>query len=314
MIYTLALDATLEKTMEVDEFVYDDVNCVIDRKNVAGGKGFDISRVIRDLGGESVAFGFVGGYNGIEIEGRLANEGLVCDFTRINGETCERVTLLQRKKKTQTLLGTPSPQVTPFEVTTLLNKLSRIPKESYLVISGRIPPGIHDSLYAQIITLLREKQVKVFLDSDGEALKKGIKAGPYVVKPNVHEFGRLVEKSIGDYEDILPNVQPFLDFCGFVAVSMGAKGAFGVSREEAFALIPPKVQVKSSMGAGDALLGGLVFAMSDGMSFREALSFGVACGTASTLMLESGTLHVEEVQEIQRNLETKNVHFSCLDG
>jgi 6-phosphofructokinase 2 len=314
MIYTLTLDPTLEKTMEVDEFVYDDVNCVVDRKTVAAGKGFDISRVIRDLGGESVAFGFIGGYNGIEIEGRLANEGLVCDFTRINDETCERVTLLQRKKKTQTLLGTPSPSVTPFEVTTLLNKISQIPKESYLVISGRIPPGIHDSLYAQIITLLREKQVKVFLDADGESLKKGVKAVPYVMKPNVHEFGRLVEKTIGDYEEIILNLRPFLSLCEFVVVSMGAKGALGVSREEAFAVTPPKVLVKSSMGAGDALLGGLVFAMSDGLSFKEALSLGVACGTASTLTIESGTLHVEEVQEIHRNLAIKNVYFSCLDG
>jgi 6-phosphofructokinase 2 len=314
MIYTITLDPTLEKTIDVEEFVYDEVNYAVERKSAAGGKGFDISRIIRDLGGESVAFGFMGGYNGIEVEGRLSNEGIVCDFTRINDETCERITLHQRKKKTQTLLGTLPAQATPFEMTTLLNKIAQIPRDSYLVISGKLPPGVNDSFYAQIVTVLKDKQVKIFLDADGEALKKGVNAGPYLMKPNIHEFGRLVEKNIADCDDVLQNVRPFLDRCECVVISMGARGAVGVSREETFVVTPPKVTVKSSMGAGDALLGGLVLAMSDGSTFRDALTFGVACGTASTLTAESGVLCMDDVREIRRNLATKDVQFTCFDS
>jgi 6-phosphofructokinase 2 len=306
MIYTLTLDPTLDKTIDVDEFVYDDVNMIVEQNRSAGGKGINVSRAIRELGGQSVALGFMGGFNGLEAEGRLTNEGIICDFTRINKETGERVVIHQRKKKTQTLLSTCPPEVEPFEIITLLNKVRQLPKGSTLIISGTIPPGVSDSLYAQMITLLKDSDVKVFLDADGEAMKKGVHAGPYLIKPNIHEFGRLTEKNFKDYDDIFEAIDPYMNLAETAIVSMGAKGAIGASRQERFVVTPPKVAVKSSTGAGDALLAGVAYGLNKAMSFKDALTLGVACGTASTLMADSGVLSVNDVNEIRSNLVIKS--------
>ena len=183
----------------------------------------------------------------------------------------------------QTLLGSPVPEVTPFEAALFFNRIKQIPKGSFVVMTGSMPPGIGDDFYAQVITTLKTRDVKTFLDADGGVLKNGIQAGPYLIKPNVHEFGRLVENSLKEQEEVAERALAYLDLVDFVVVSMGARGAVGVSRKEKYLASPPKVNVKSSIGAGDALLAGIVFGLSEGASFKDALSLGVACGTASTL-------------------------------
>jgi 6-phosphofructokinase 2 len=307
LIYTLTLSPSLERTIDVEEFVYDDVNMIFEERRSAGGKGIDVSRVIRSLGGCSVALGFMGGYNGLEIEGRLTNEGLICDFTRTNGETRQNITIHQRNKKMQTLLSTAGDEVAPFDVTTLCNRMRQIPSGSHVVLCGRIPPGLKDGFYAQIITTLKERGIKVFLDADGEPLKQGVNVGPYLVKPNIHEFARLVDKNIRDHEDILDHVTPYTHMADHIVVSMGARGAIGIRGSDRYHVVPPKVAVRSSLGAGDATLAGLVYAMSEGRDFQDALMFGVACGTASTLTPDGSLCSKEDVEGIRKAVEARTV-------
>jgi 6-phosphofructokinase 2 len=289
VIYTVTLNPSLHMTFDVEEFIYDEVNVIVKETRSAGGKGIEISRVIKELGGQSVAMGFMGGYNGLEVEGRLTNEGIICDFTRTNGETRTTIVIHQRKKKMETLLSASAAPISQFEVTTFYNKIKQIPRDSHVVLGGTIPPGLDDGFYAQIVTGMKHKNVKLFLDADGEALRKGVQAGPYLIKPNIHEFGRLVEKNVKNPEDVLQYAPSVLDKVDLLVVSMGARGALGISREEAFHVVPPKVNVKNSTGAGDVLLAGTLFALHEGASFRDALCLGVACGTASTLY--SGSEH-----------------------
>lgn len=307
MIYTITLNPTLHVTFDVEEFIYDEVNAIVAERRSVGGKGIEISRVIKELGGQSVAMGFMGGYNGLEVEGRLTNEGVICDFTRTNGETRTTIAIHQRKKKVETLLSAPAAPISQFEVATFYNKIKQIPRDSYVVLGGAIPPGLDDGFYAQIITSMKEKNVKLFLDADGESFRKGVQAGPYLIKPNIHEFGRLVEKTIKNPEDVLQHAPSCLDMVDFLVVSMGARGALGISREEAFQVVPPKVNVKNSTGAGDVLLAGTVFALHEGASLRDALCLGVACGTASTLY--SGPEHClrEDVTALRKEIVARNV-------
>lgn len=306
MIYTITLSPSLERTIDVEEFIYDSVNMIVNQERSAGGKGIDISRVIHELGGQSTAFGFMGGYNGLEIEGRLANEGIICNFTRTNGETRENVIIHQRKKKTQTLLATPAPEIAPFDATTFLNKIKEIPKDSYVTMSGGLPPGLDDGFYAQVITSLKDRNITTFLDTDGEALRQGVQAGPALFKPNIHEFGRLAEKNIKDQDEVMESIAPYLEFADCIVVSMGARGAIGASRGETLLSIPPKVTVKSSIGAGDALMAGIVYAFSQEMSFADALTLGVACGTASTLTAYPARCRKEDIVAIKNAVVTKN--------
>jgi len=307
VIYTITLSPSLDRTIDVEEFVYDDVNVILEEGRSAGGKGIDVSRVIRELGGASIALGFMGGYNGAEVEGRLTNEGIVCDFTRVSGETRTNITIRQRKKKMETVLCAASAGVTQFDVTVLYNKIRQIPSGSYVVVTGTVPPGVNDNFYAQIITTLKEKQVKVFLDADGELLKKGAQAGPYLIKPNIHEFGRLLDKNIKEHEEVLDQGAPCLNLIDFVVVSLGARGALGFSREERVLATPPRTNVKRSTGAGDALVAGMVFAFNEGASLKDALALGVACGTASTLNAGPALCLRDDVYTVRKEVVTKNI-------
>jgi 6-phosphofructokinase 2 len=305
MIYTVTLNPSLDRIVEVEELVYDDVNRITDEKSRPGGKGIDVSRVIKGLGGESVALGFAGGYGGMELEGELINEGMVCDFTSISGSTRSNVIVYQKKKKLQTLLSTSSPEVGPLEVFALLQKIKEVPRGSFLVMSGSAPVGVDESFCAQVITALREKDIKVVIDADEDVLKKGVNARPYLMKPNIHEFGRLVEKNLTEVDEVIECAKPYLESVEYIVVSMGPKGAVGISREDIFHMIPPKVKVRSSVGAGDALVGGLVFALNSKETFREALHLGVACGTASTLNPGTNQCVKEDVVAIKKDVIVK---------
>jgi 6-phosphofructokinase 2 len=307
MIYTLTMNPSLDRTIDVEEFIYDDVNTIVEEKEYVSGKGIDVSRVIKELGGQSIALGIVGGYSGLELEGRLVNEGVLCDFTRVNAETRTNIIIHQRKKKMQTFLSTPGPHVSPLETATIFNKLKDLPRGSHLVISGSLPPDMSETFFAQIITTVRDKDISVFLDTDGETLKNGVQARPYLIKPNIHEFNRLAEKNMKDVEELCRAAEPYLEFIDRVVISAGARGAVGVSRQERYHVVPPKVNVKSSMGAGDSLLAGFIFALNEGASFKDALALGVACGTAATLNPMQALCVREDVYQIRKEVVIKSI-------
>ncbi len=307
MLYTLTLSPSLDRTIDVEEFVYDDVNEIIEEKRTAGGKGIDAARMVRELGGQSIVLGLVGGYNGLEVEGRLVNEGLLCDFVRISGETRTNIMIHQRRKKMQTLLSSPMTAVSHMEVAAIFSKIKDLPRESFVAVSGPLAPGIGDNFYAQIITALKEKNVRVLLDSDGEEMKRGVQACPYLIKPNIHEFGRIVDRTIKDVAEIVEFGLPLLGSVEFLVVSMGARGMVGLSRNERYHVLPPKVSVKSSLGAGDSSVGGILSALGEGSDFREALVLGTACGTAATLHAGHALPLRADVYAIKKQITVRSI-------
>jgi 6-phosphofructokinase 2 len=307
MIYTITLTPSLDRIIDVEELIYDDVNKIEEEKRRAGGRGIDVSRVIKELGGQSIALGFIGGYDGLELEGRLINEGVICDFTRINNETRTNNIVYQRKKKLQTLLSTCGPEVDPLEIASFFNKIKGIPSYSYVVISGNIPKGVNENFYAQMIIALKEKGVKVILDTDGEALKRGVDAGPYLIKPNIYEFGRLVENNLSSVEEIINYAKPYQNIVECIVVSMGVRGLVGINKDGCYLATPPKIKVRSSVGAGDSLVAGIVYSMSEGRTFEDAIVLGVACGTASTLNSGNELCKREDVEIIKKDVIIKKI-------
>ena len=307
MIYTITFNPYLDRTIDIQELIYDDVNEIVDEKRRAGGKGIDVSRVIKELGGQSIALGFIGGYSGLELESRLIYEGVVCSFTRINGETRTNITVYQRNKKIQTLLSTSDPDVSPVEIAAFHNTLKEIPRGSYVVISGNPPKFVNENFYAQLVVTLRDNGVKVILDTDGEALKKGASAGPFLIKPNIHEFGRLVEKNVLSVEEIIEYSKDYRDTVEHIIVSLGARGVIAISRNDVYYATPPKIRVGSSIGAGDSLLAGLTYALSEHRAIEEAIVLGVACGTASTLNPGIELCKKEDVDIIKKDVIIKRI-------
>ena len=307
MIYTVTLSPFLDRIIDVEELIYDDVNKIEEERRKAGGRGVDVSRVIKELGGQSIALGFIGGYDGLELEGRLVNEGVACDFTRINSKTRTNNIVYQRKKKLQTLLSTCEPAVDPLEIISFFNKIKEIPGHSHVVISGNMPRGVNENFYAQMIITLKEKGAKVILDTDGEALRRGVDAGPYLIKPNIHEFGRLVGNNVSSVEEIINYAKPYQNIVEYIVVSMGVRGVMGINGNEYYLATPPKIKVRSSVGAGDSLVAGMVYAMSEGRTFEDAITLGVACGTASTLNSGNELCRREDVENIKKEVIIKKI-------
>lgn len=301
MIYTVTLDPMLERLVGVEELLYDDVNCITHENKKPGGKGIDVSRVIKELGGRSVALGLVGGYSGLELTDMLDGEGIVTDFTRIAGESRSSTTIYQQKKKIKTLLCTSSPAIGEDETASFLNKAREIPEGSYVVLSGS-NAGMDDGIFAELIGTFREKGIKTFLDSDQKAFKLGVAAAPFLIKPNIFELNRLTETKVNEIKDIAETVKPYRDSVEYIIVSLGARGAVGFSKEGDYHVRPPKIKARNSSGAGDSFMAGVVSVMNESGSFEEALRTGVACGTAAVLTGPGGLCKKTDVDSVRKEV------------
>lgn len=304
MIYTITLNPALDRTIELEGLVVDDANRILREARYAGGKGIDVSRVIAELGGESVALGFIGGYDGLELEGRLINEGVLCDFTRIGEETRTNIILVDRKNKTQIMLNAAGPKITPAEIGLFFEKIRSLPHDAeFVVVSGSVPPGVNTNIYAQLITTLKGMGIRVVLDADGELLRRGYKAGPFLIKPNIHEFQRLTGIESTDIDDLWEAARHITEGgIEIVLISMGPKGIIGVTRDEALRAIPPQVEVVSPVGAGDSAVAGFVYAVAKGMDFRESLILATAAGTAAVKTPGTELCKVKDVAKIRREI------------
>jgi 6-phosphofructokinase 2 len=309
MTYTITLNPALDRTIEIDDLVLDDANRILREARYAGGKGIDCSRVIEELGEESTALGFIGGYNGLELEGRLINEGVLCDFTRIGGETRTNIILSDRRNKTQIILNAAGPKITPAEIGLFFQRLRSLPRNAeFVVVSGSVPPGVNHHIYAQIITTLTERGIRVALDADGELLRYGCNAKPYIIKPNIHEFQRLTGITATEPMILVEKARAIV--AGGVEIcllSMGAEGIMGVQKDEALLAIPPQVEVVSRVGAGDSALAGFIYGFTKGMGLRESLMLAAAAGTAA--VMSPGTAHCnkKDVGRIKKEVTIKKL-------
>jgi 6-phosphofructokinase 2 len=166
----------------------------------------------------------------------------------------------------------------------MILKVEKLEKPDIVTISGSLPPGVHPEIYRKIIEMAKNKEAKVILDTDGDALKAGSQGLPDIIKPNVHELSRLVDKKLITVDEILRAAQGIHKRgVRIVLVSMGAKGIILFSKKERYLASPPKVRVKNTIGAGDSAVAGFVYGLVIGNSLKKALMYAVAAGTATTL-------------------------------
>ncbi|MFQ5957572.1 MAG: 1-phosphofructokinase [Candidatus Brocadiales bacterium] len=309
MIYTLTLNPALDRTLTVRGVKFDDLNRITHEIRYAGGKGIDVSRAIKELGGHSVALGFVGGFDGLELQGRLINEGITCDFIKIADETRTNIVISDETSSRQMLFSAPGPQVSPQDVAAIYNKLSSLsPPPSFVVMSGSLPRGITPNIYAQLIKVVKEQGGKAVLDADDEPLRLGIEEEPFLIKPNVHELSRLVGKDLKGIGDIVAEAKG-LNKRGIevVVVTMGPRGLIVVSGDISLHCKTPDVKVISTIGAGDSTVGGLVFSLAKGKSLREAAVVATAAGTGAIMCAGSGLCRRADVEDILGQIEVKEL-------
>jgi 6-phosphofructokinase 2 len=299
MIYTITLNPALDHYMEVDRFLVEDANRVTGERYFAGGKGIDVSRAIRRLGGDSIALGFIGGHNGRVMVEMLKAGDVATYFTPIEGET-RRNLIVSTGTGSQTIFNTRGPSITAEEWRCFLMHLQALElRDSYVVMSGSLPLGVPSDSYREIIELVQKRGARAVLDADGAALKAGLKARPFATKPNVNELRRLMGRRIrGEQELIKAATDLNRDGIEIVMVSRGRHGLLVVSGSERYKAVPPTVKVRSTIGAGDSTVAGFVYKFASGKPLEECVRYATAAGTAATLAPGTDLCRLADVERL----------------
>ena len=306
-IVTVTLNPTIDITYIVGQLVYDDSNRAMNVIKDPGGKGIDVSRVINELGGDSVAFVLLGGYTGIEIKDRLIKLGLKLEVINISGETRTNVIIEDAYTHEQIRVNAKGPSIMEEEREWFLKRiLSLRPENGYLILSGSVPEGFNKDVYRVIASEFKKKGYKCIIDADGEVLSEAIKSKPFMVKPNTYELERLLNIKVKKLQDYIDGATELLKAgIEVVIVSMGAKGAILATAEGIYKATPPKVAVQSTVGAGDSLVGAFVYKCSLGNDILESFILGVAAGTATALTPGTSLCSAEDVKNLVKRIKIK---------
>lgn len=285
MIVTVTPNPVLDRTLTVPHIVVNEMVRATASRLDWGGKGFNVSRALQSLDAESVAMGFVGGAAGGLLERGLSDMGVRTDFVHIAGETRTNIVIAESDATRYVKVNEAGPAVQEEELATFLGRArERVRPGDIWVLCGSLPPGIPAGFYAELIDLVQARGAKGLLDSSGEPMQVGCAARPYLVKPNAVEAGELIGHEIESDADAL-NAAEFLLCLGveLVALSLGSDGLLLASERQAVWARPPRVRARNPVGAGDALLAGVAWALEQGLSLGEIARWGVATGTAAAV-------------------------------
>lgn len=294
MIYTVTLNPALDKTVEIPSLTVDAVNRITSMRTDPGGKGINVSKVIQKLGGASVAAGILGGDTGRAILSALTGMGLTTLFHFVEGETRTNMKIIDPDNHTNTDINEPGVTVSEEILEKLLEELlAKVTKEDIVVISGSMPKGSPKDTYYTWTKAFREKGAKVILDADGDLLKAGLKASPYLIKPNNHELGALTGRALETPEEIAETAAELMKEYGIgkVVVSMGGDGAVYVTKDKTIYAEGLKVPVGSTVGAGDSVVAALAVSEEEGKTLEETVRLSTAVGAANVMC--SGTQAAE---------------------
>ena len=293
MIYTVTLNPALDKTVEIPGMALDTVNRITEMRTDPGGKGINVSKVIAKLGGESCAAGILGGGSGKMLEKLLENENFTTQFRFVEGQTRTNIKIIDREGHTNTDINEPGLTVTAAELDALLRELlAELRPGDIVVLAGSLPKGAPQDTYRRWTATCKKAGARVFLDADGALLAEGIKAAPYLIKPNDDELSRLAGKKLETLEELTAEGRKLLERgIERVVISLGGRGALYLRKGSTIYAEGLRVPVGSTVGAGDSVVAALAYAEAQGLSEEEAVRLSTAAGAANVMC--SGTQAAE---------------------
>jgi 1-phosphofructokinase len=279
MIYTVTLNPSIDYHVWIPSLSEGNILQTQKEWKDAGGKGINVSKVLRILGTPSTALGFVGGFTGAFIRQQVEQMGIAHRFILVDQDSRINIKI---KAESETDISGVSPMISSVALQQLLEQLDQLNQDDYLVLAGSVPGSVPADIYEVIMKRMREKGVPVILDAKGDALANALSEKPFLIKPNHHELGELFGETIQSPEDAVACGQRALDMgAGNVIVSMAGQGAVFVNREEAYVAQIPERKAVNSIGAGDSMVAGFLYAHSQRSSFQEAFRFAVAAGSTT---------------------------------
>ncbi|WP_396192556.1 1-phosphofructokinase family hexose kinase [Flavobacterium sp.] len=303
-IVTLTINPSLDKSTHFTGLIAEQkIRCEKPRYD-AGGGGINVSKAISKLGGTSTCIFTSGGSSGEMLEELIAKENLESSVIKTKNWTRENFIAFENISKAQYRFGFPGNEFYENEKDEILQIIKEL-KTDYLVISGSLNEGLATNFYQKIATIAKESNIKVIVDTSGEALQKVLETGVYLIKPNIGELAKLIGVERLKLPEIEKAAKKLIEnkSAEIVVVSLGADGAILVAKDETHLVKAPKVEKKSTVGAGDSMVGGMVWALSQNKTLKEAIQIGVCCGTAATMNEGTQLFKAEDVMRLLGEIE-----------
>jgi len=309
MIFTVTLNPAVDREMTVDTISFDTVLRALDWQVDCGGKGFNVARMLKSLGLSSMALGFAAGKSGEMLADKLQSLGIETDFIWVEGETRTNVSIVSAENGQYVKVNEPGPTITETDLGLLAKKIGdRVEAGDWWVLAGSLPPGVPPTYYSELITIIQSAGAKVFLDTSDEALRQNCAARPLLVKPNDEEAHELTGLPVGTKEEIAA-VGTAISAMGpaNVIISLGKKGAVLVNDGKAWLAASPKILAANPIGAGDSMVAGVVWGLSQGDSMQDALCKGIACGAATAGQKGTSVGSLEQVNQLLAEVQLQEI-------
>ncbi len=314
MIFTVTFNPSVDYVVGLTSFCEGEVNRSEWEHIYPGGKGINVSMVLKNMDIRNIALGFVGGFTGKEIERRIKDFGCYTDFVKLKSGN-SRINVKIKAAKESEING-QGPNISKKELGQLFEKLESIEAGDMLVLAGSIPTALPEDTYENIMKLLENRGVKIVVDATGELLLKVVKYQPFLIKPNNHELGEIFGVTLNGREDIIIYAKRLQEMgAQNVLVSMAGDGAILVDENGTIhEMKPPEGVVKNSVGAGDSMVAGFLAGYLKKQDLQEAFEMGVITGSATAFSetlatKEEVSMLFEQLKAIKIKGEEKNANY-----
>lgn len=299
MILAVTMNPAIDKIYFVKSFNIDKVHRPDEMIASAGGKGLNVARVAKLVGENVAASGYLGGGNGKFISGKVEELGLVDRFVQIEDETriCINVTDVANQTCTEVLEAGPT--ITPSQEQLFLDSFAEMIKDvDIITLSGSLPKGLAPDFYAKLITIAKIQDKHVLLDTSGAAFMEGVKAKPFLIKPNDDEIKAVYDGPVETLDDLVEAIKYFKqDGIELPIISLGKDGSLAGLSDGIYKVTFPKIDIVNTVGSGDSFIAGCAVGLSRQMKETDMLKFATACGSANTQYSQTGFVEQAKVDE-----------------
>ncbi|MCP0887196.1 1-phosphofructokinase [Ligilactobacillus sp. WILCCON 0076] len=279
MIYTVTVNPSIDYIVQLKELTLGEVNRMDYDNKLPGGKGINVSRILKELDQDNVALGFLGGFTGNFVKEAIERVGLKTHFTHISDDTRINVKI---KAQDETEINGRGPKISKEELADFTAQFDKLTVNDIVIFAGSLVPSLDDNFYFDLIKIIRSKGAQFVIDTTGESLLKTLSEKPLLVKPNNHELADLFGVKFTGIDDIVKYGRKLLDLgAQNVLISMAGDGGLMITKDKVYRSYAPKGTVINSVGAGDSMIGGFVGTLARTKDALEAFRYGLACGSAT---------------------------------
>lgn len=305
MVITVTINPAMDKTLIIDNFSIGEVNRVSSLRYDIGGKGINVSKVLKNFGVESICTGFLGGIWKDTFEKEFKNRAITHEFVTVQGDTRTNTKVVDLVNTSYTDINEQGPTISNEELQTFINKFENLcSSDDIVVLSGGVCPSIPVDIYATLTKIAKSKGAFVILDADGELFTHGLKAKPNVIKPNDVEFEKLFNRKFNSNDDLISAAKELIaDGIDNILLSLGSKGALYITKEGSYFAKGLKVPVKSTVGAGDSMVSAIIYSLINNYDNENLLRFAVGCGSATVTLEGTEACTLEQVNQYLNQIE-----------